>query len=136
MKRLLILILTLAMILVCGCANKASDNSNTHTYYSLEDFESIIVGESNHKDVYKVAPSDIMYITSYGGICEYPMENGDYIRITFYGKELIVGSIEISETPFNQQAWKPNKVAEYKHNDVGRQRTASRNGNSRSPRCI
>ena len=35
-----------------------------------------------------------MQITSYGGFCKYPMQNGGDIRIKFYGKDLIVGDIE------------------------------------------
>ena len=63
-------------------------------YYEKEDFQSIIIGESTFQDVYKIASEGAIQITSYGGFCEYPMQNGGYIRIKFYGKDMIVGAIE------------------------------------------
>ena len=63
-------------------------------YYQKEDFQCIIIGKSTYQDVYKIAPTKSMQITSYGGICEYSMENGGRIRIKLYGKKLIVGAIE------------------------------------------
>ncbi len=64
------------------------------TYYSMEHFKSIIKGESTHHDVYRIAPTETMQVTSYGGFCEYPTHAGGTIRVKFYGPELIVGSIE------------------------------------------
>ncbi len=63
-------------------------------YYTKDDFLSISIGNSAFKDVYEIAPVDSLQITSYGGFCEYPTENGRCIRIKFQGKELIVISIE------------------------------------------
>ena len=65
----------------------------TKKYY-YEDFKSISIGDSSFKDVYEIAPIDSIQITSYGGFCEYPAENGGCIRIKFKGKDLIVISIE------------------------------------------
>ena len=63
-------------------------------YYVIEDFKSISIGDSSFKDVYEIAPSNSIQITSYGGFCEYPTENGGFIRIKFQGEDLIVISIE------------------------------------------
>lgn len=64
-------------------------------YYSKEDFQSIVIGESTYQDVYNIVPLESIQVTSYGGMCEYPMQDGGCIRIKFYGKELIVGMIEV-----------------------------------------
>ena len=69
-------------------------------YYTKEDFKSITIGESTYQDVYNIASSESMQMTSYGGFCEYPMQNGGYVRIKFYGKDMIVGAIEeVSPSP-------------------------------------
>ena len=103
MKKTTALILSLlmfaGMILTCGCSHENVREGNSQNYYTLEDFESIVVGKSNHTDVYIIAPTATMQCTSYGGKCEYMMENGNLICIKFYGEELIVGSIEIIEAP-------------------------------------
>lgn len=87
------------VILVAGCASslnpKPSNEGDAKSYYTMEDFESIIVGESTYADVYEIAPVDVMQVTSYGGFCEFPMQDKGYILIKFHGKELIVNSIEI-----------------------------------------
>lgn len=79
------------IVLLSGCGSKLKEDGD---YYKKEDFQSITVGESTLEDVYKIASTEVMQVTSYGGVCEYPMEDGGYIRIKFYGKELIVGEIE------------------------------------------
>ena len=64
-------------------------------YYTLEDFQSIVEGESTLSDVEKIAPIEPLYtISSARLMCEYPMENGQYICIKF-GEENIVSSIEV-----------------------------------------
>ena len=68
---------------------------NIKDYYVVEDFNSIIIGESSYKDVYEIAALDSIQITSYGGFCEYPMKDGRIIRIEFTGKDLIVSNIKI-----------------------------------------
>lgn len=66
-----------------------------HDYYCEEDFSSIKLGESTHMDVYKIAPYGKLKTTPDGGVCEYPMKNGDRIRIKFSGDELVVEEIEV-----------------------------------------
>ena len=63
-------------------------------YYVIEDFESITIGESTYKDVYNIASQESMQVTSYGGVCEFPIKNGGYIVVKFYGEDLVVGVIE------------------------------------------
>ena len=88
-KRMLTIVLVAVFILsLSACGN------NQDKTYSKEDFQSIIIGESTFKDVYKIAPLGTMNVTSFGGECEYPTENGGIIRVCFYGEDLVVGSIE------------------------------------------
>ena len=88
----------MCMYLLNGC--KKIDPPNylsevpMYNYYQKEDFKSIIIGKSTYKDVYNIAPTETMQITSYGGVCEYETQTGGCIRIEFYGKELVVGNIE------------------------------------------
>lgn len=92
------LVCLLFMALLTGCRTTSNDNYSSEEsmkkYYTKDDFECITIGESTSRDVYDIAPSKVMQMTSYGGFCEYPMQNGGYVRIKFYGKELIVGAIE------------------------------------------
>ena len=64
--------------------------------YTIEDFNTIVIGQSTYQDVNKVAPMLEMEITSEGGIYDYPMKNGGSVRITFVfaGENLVVHSIE------------------------------------------
>ncbi len=86
------------MVLLVGCGSTSNTNDlsdvSMRAYYRKEDFESITIGESTYEDVYNIACPESMQMTSYGGFCEYPMQNGGYVRIKFYGKDLIVGVIE------------------------------------------
>ncbi len=75
-------------------SKKLEDNAMIK-YYSISDFEHIVEGESTYQDVYDIAPPESVQVTSYGAMCEYPMEDGGCIRIEFYGEELIVGTIEV-----------------------------------------
>jgi len=71
-------------------------SSNTQKkYYTLEDFQSIIVDKSTIWDVYLVAPDTSFYAVSYGTYCEYPTEDGGAIGMQFHGPEMVVKSIEI-----------------------------------------
>ena len=92
------IVVCLSLMLLTGCGSTLDKNNSsgasTKAYYSIGDFNSIIVGESTYQDVYKIAPMESMQITSYGGFCEYPMQSGGYIRIEFYGKDLIVGVVK------------------------------------------
>lgn len=75
-----------------------SNEENETMYKTKEDFDSITIGESTFRDVYDIAPQETMHVTSYGGFCDYPMKDGGYIRIEFYGKDLTVGAIEVNTT--------------------------------------
>lgn len=89
-KRIIFLALNLFVVLLfVGCSD--SDMK----IYTIDDFESIVEQESTFKDVYKVAPSNQLIITSFGAVGEYPTSDGRYIRIKYSGEELIVTSIEV-----------------------------------------
>ena len=101
MKRInywIIVVCLVSMVCHSGCSATSSTNDFTgesmRDYYKKEDFQSITIGESTYQDVYKIAPTESMQITSYGGFCQYPMQNGGYVLIKFYGKHLIVGAVE------------------------------------------
>ena len=102
MKKLIAILLSILMVLLifASCNTDGEEKSSVADYYKKEDFKSITIGESTYQDVYNIAPVESMQTTSYGGFCQYPMENGGYIRIKFYGEELIVGGIEeVSNNP-------------------------------------
>ncbi|MBP3685661.1 MAG: hypothetical protein J6J21_01380 [Clostridia bacterium] len=74
MKRityLIIVVCLVSMVLHSGCSSTSSTNGFTgesmKDYYKKEDFQSITIGESTYQDVYKIAPTESMQITSYGG---------------------------------------------------------------------
>ena len=102
MKKLswcLIIVLGLSCIcLLIGCksiwhSHKPKEEPEVN-YYTKEHFCSIVIGKSTYQDVYEIAPTSVMCVTSYGGLCEYPMKTGGYICIKFYGKDLVVGDVE------------------------------------------
>lgn len=86
------------MTVLSGCDSMSSSNNSDGVamgdYYKIEDFQAIVIGESTLHNVYEIAPVESMQVTSYGGFCEYPMQDGGCIRIEFYGEDLIVGAIE------------------------------------------
>lgn len=103
MKRIMNWIIIAAICLVgmasvfgCGLIPSTNDGREAamKDHYTREDFQSIVIGESTYQDVYAIAPMEALQITSYGGFCDYPMQNGGYVRIKFYEKNLIVGDIE------------------------------------------
>lgn len=75
-------------------ANERGEETSMIDYYNKEDFKSITIGESTWKDVFSIAPTQSMQITSYGGYCDFPMQTGGCIRIKFQGKNMIVWAIE------------------------------------------
>lgn len=94
------------IVLLIGCGLTPSTNHlggevSMGDYYKKEDFESITIGKSTYQDVYNIASPESLQITSYGGLCEYPMQNGGYVRIKFYSKDLIVGVIEEVPLPLD-----------------------------------
>lgn len=76
-------------------ADHSEDDTPARNYYTEEIFQSIKIGESTFRDVYEIAPTETMQVTSYGGFCEYAMENGGSIRIKFVGEDLVVDDIEV-----------------------------------------
>lgn len=100
---ILIVVFLAFMVLLIGCGSTSNTNDLSEVsmsdYYRKEDFKSITIGKSTYQDVYNIASPELMQITSYGGFCEYPMQNGGYVRIKFYGKDLIVGVIEEVSLP-------------------------------------
>ena len=98
-KNVICLVVFLSFVVfICGCESTSGSielsEVSMKDYFAMTDFQFIVIGESTFQDVYEVFPLESMQITSYGGCCEYPMENGGYIRIKFYGQELVVGAIE------------------------------------------
>ena len=87
------------MLISTSCEQNSNPKSNAgesmELYYTPDDFQSIIVGKSTYQDVYEIAPTTSVTITSYGGICEYPTSDGKCIYIKFYGADMIVGAIEL-----------------------------------------
>jgi hypothetical protein len=83
-------------LLRCDSNTGINDSTDVSTIYynKKEDFQSITIGKSTFQDVYEIASPESMQVTSYGGVCEYPMQNGGYVRVKLYGKDLIVGDIE------------------------------------------
>lgn len=85
--------------LMFGCNSTSNIDSSCNEvcmddYYEVDDFKDIVIGESTFNDVHIVAPAESMQATSYGGVCQYPLENGGYLSIKFFGKDLVVGDIE------------------------------------------
>lgn len=97
-----IFVFMIFMVLITACGQNSIDNNlnevSMKEHYCEEDFQSIIIGKSTYQDVYNIAPPKSIQVTSYGGFCEYPMKDGKYLRIKFYGKEMIVGMIEVDSS--------------------------------------
>ena len=95
---LLCIILT---FLVSGCTNQTTSTTGNEEYMNncwvLNDFDSIVIGQSNAQDVNNIAPVEYLHLTSYGGYCEYPMQDGKVIHIDFYGPDLVVGKIMVTQ---------------------------------------
>ena len=72
-------------------------------YFTLEDFSSIVIGESTIEDVFNITGSVTpMVMMSPGGVCEYPMRDGKCIRVEFFSAEFVVYDIKIA-TPIGSQ---------------------------------
>lgn len=90
MKRIMNWIIFVSICLVCmafvfGCRLISSTNDGREVsmkdYYTREDFQSIVIGKSTYQDVYVIAPIETLQITSYGGFCDYPMQNGGFADV-------------------------------------------------------
>ena len=78
--------------------NPDRESVKTTDTYTLEDFDSIVVSESTLEDLNRIAVCDQLYVTSFGGVLEYPTEDGHWIRIKIVGANAVVESIEVVET--------------------------------------
>ena len=65
--------------------------------YDSEIFKDVEVGKTTRRDLVKIAPGHLVYITPIGDVSEYPLENGRYLRVMF-DEELIVQSIEVVDS--------------------------------------
>ncbi len=100
LKRLIescVLYIVVFAVFLVGCSSILLDEEvceeTMTTYYTIDDFSKITINQSTYQDVCAVALPEHMQITSYGGFCEYPMEDGRVIRIEFYGSDLVVRNI-------------------------------------------
>lgn len=96
-----------SIFITTACDSPTDDSTSkemqTDKYYCADDFRTLVAGESTYNDVYDIAPPSSIRVTSYGAVCDYPQENGGYIRIKLYGSELIVGEIDIITNSSNSQ---------------------------------
>ena len=68
--------------------------NDDRTYYSMDDFSSIVIGESTILDVNEITPDIVLLRTThYGAVAEFPTIDG-CICIEFSGSELGVRNIE------------------------------------------
>ena len=75
------------------------------TYFTMDDFASIVIGESTYEDVSEITGS---YSSLYAMIvCEYPMQNGKCIRIEYSGSDLIVSNLKIAD-PISEHTADPH----------------------------
>ncbi len=81
--------------LISACRENVNEAEKNMGCYSIEDFQTIVVGKTTFQDVYKLFPEEGMIVTSYGGLCNYATESGS-ICIQFYGSDLVVGAIEFN----------------------------------------
>lgn len=97
MKKLFCKIFLWVLIFLCfyGIYALYFAENQLKEYYVMEDFQDIKIGKSTFHDVYRIAPVP-MIDTSYGGKCEYPMQDGKKIYIKFYEERLLVGEIGIN----------------------------------------
>lgn len=80
--------------------DEQADDPNVR-YFTLEDFGSIVIGESTVVDVSNITGSSpSIAMMSYGGLSEYPMRDGKCIQIK-YTMDFVVQSIETCEPALN-----------------------------------
>lgn len=96
-NRCFLLLILFLITLLAGCSSGQNSYELTEVHmrnYSLNDFGTIIIGESTYEDVYRIAPTESLVVTSYGGFCDFQTEIGGSIHIRFNGPNLVVGAIE------------------------------------------
>lgn len=96
---LCIILLLTAAVLLLKHKNKGGQTANT---YSLTQFNDIIPASSTIEDVRKIVSIKTLYVTSFGGVAEFPSNDGRWIQIKLYGPDLIVESIAIVDKPWTQ----------------------------------
>ena len=90
----------IALITACGQKTNMEPvgEAPMKAFYSMEDFQSLVLSESTLKDLQRIAPAETISVTSYGGVCEYPTENGGKIQVKLHfqpdSEEWIVMAIE------------------------------------------
>ncbi len=92
-KKLLIILLVLVLLLSGGLYLW------THRYYEPEDFASLVPEESTLEDAYRIAWCKYVAMTSYGCYTYYPMRDGRWIVLRFYGPDHIFWKMEIMDHP-------------------------------------
>lgn len=103
-KSLIVLLLFIMIFSGVSCNHSSADieanDSHTKEYYTLDDFDFLTINQSTDQDIIDRWGSIRVAMTSFGGVSQFPMENGDYIIVYFYGSEMIVGDIIVDSEPF------------------------------------
>ena len=78
----------LLVVLMTACVQKSNNDASSEAkmkeYYSLEDFQSLVLWESTLADLHNIAGAETITMTSYGGVCEYPTTSGKTIQVKLY----------------------------------------------------
>ncbi len=69
----------------------------TDNYYTLQDFENLVIGKSTFADLKYNFSSYLAYYTQTGLECEFPTKDGRCIRLSFEGTNLLFQSIMLDE---------------------------------------
>ena len=96
---MLIILFVLATGIICAAIPDVENGKETQAY-SLSHFDDIVLDSTTVKDVEEIAHIEKMYITSFGAVADFPTTDGRWIQINFYGPDLVVGSIEIVDSPW------------------------------------
>lgn len=92
-----VILIFVSLLTACAHRNSGQYQEELHRkqFYTVDDFSAIRLGLDTAREVYKIAPCDIMF-THYGAISEYPMQGGGCIRIHYSDhKKLVVERIEV-----------------------------------------
>jgi len=96
MKRLLT---SIAVVILCIAGIALFVRTHYCRTYLLSDFDHIKIGISTVRDLDMFGYYD-MHMTSFGGICEYPTVDGQYIRIRIGMPGSVVEKIEVVDEPW------------------------------------
>ena len=89
------------LVFLTSCYDRGKLPESTSGGEHMNVLDNIVIGESTFHDFMQYYDVDNMVVTSYGGICELELEHGVILRIKFYGKDLVVGSIELKSKDYN-----------------------------------